>query len=126
MMMRRPALSNLAAALAVVALVLHMAVVGIADAAASTLPRDALGNPICATDADGNPVEPSSPAGHRHLPDCCFAGCAVAGGALLSAGAALAFPPLIRTVLGAPMALATPWIERERAPAQPRAPPPAA
>ena len=43
---------------------------------------DAFGNPLCVTDADGNPVSPSKD--HGKLPACCAIGCSVFSASLLA------------------------------------------
>jgi hypothetical protein len=111
---------------AVFALLLYSVAAGFADAAlAQPQGVDAFGNPICSAHAGGEaPSLPGEPAGHSHAPDCCLAGCNLAGGHALPpaaqpfllvrpAEAAHAAAPDYRTVVEA----------FEWSPLNPRAPP---
>jgi hypothetical protein len=67
---------------AIFALLLYSVVAGFADAAmAQPQHLDAFGNPICSAHADQDPSSlPGEPSDHSHTPDCCLAGCNLAGG----------------------------------------------
>ena len=75
------------AVLAAFVLIAHSLVAGFVDGAMAE-PRllDVFGNPICSTHGSGD-GSPGQPANHSHLPDCCLAGCSLAGSHALAAAA---------------------------------------
>lgn len=84
---------------------------------------DAFGNPLCVTDADGNPVNPSK--GHRELPACCTIGCSAFSASLLASPVEPASAPLVAS--GEPTFVLVrsvdPGARLDHDPGNPRAPP---
>lgn len=90
---------------------------------AATAALDRFGNVICTH--DGASELPAGDQHRKHMPACCMLGCAVASSALgappdlVSIDAGLSF----QTVVFLPFTPAPVTLERDRSPANPRAPP---
>jgi hypothetical protein len=84
---------------------------------------DAFGNPLCVTDADGNPVGPSKD--HRELPACCAIGCSAFSASLLAPPVETASASLVAA--GRPIFVLVrpvdPAARFDHDPGNPRAPP---
>jgi hypothetical protein len=114
------------AALAIFVLFAHAMVASFVDGAmAQPQLVDPFGNPICSAHEADRSSDPAGPTGdHTHLPDCCLAGCSLAGGHAL----AVADQPFRIVRLAVPSRAVAPAyriavVAFERSPLNPRAPP---
>lgn len=116
--------ASLTAILAAMLFVVQMMVSSWAMAGSVGQPMvDAFGNPLCVTDADGNPVGPSKD--HGKLPACCAIGCTAFSASL---PASLVDPtpdspvPSAEPAFGLPRAVGA-LVRLDHDPGNPRAPP---
>ena len=115
---------SLTAILAAVVFVVQMMLSSWAMAASVGQPMvDAFGNPLCVTDAGGNPSNP--PKDHNKLPACCTIGCSAFSAGLVAFPAdpaRVSLAPSPEPAFTLPRA-SDPVVHLDHDPGSPRAPP---